>query len=289
MMLLDSTKDERIGACRMPDGELADPGDAMAKVRRHVLKHPLSDDQIAEYHEKGYIHLKNVFSPEEVADLAAACEDIQTRNELIHPDNVRFETYENAEGELRVWKADPISDLSPVFAALTRSRRILDPLASIYEGREAFLFKDKLIYKPPGGRGSDIHQDYNWWQGFPTSLISVMVAIDPADEENGCTQLMPGHKAGLLTKAGEFGNLTEDMVDMSQAESIITDPGDIALFHCHAPHVAGPNESDRVRRQIFLTYNDSQDGDHYQSHRAHYLWYVTRYREEDKKARTFFI
>ena len=154
---------------------------------------------------------------------------------------------------------------------------------------EARLFKDKLIYKPPGGRGSGLHQDYNWWQGFPTSMISVLVAVDPGNRSNGGTQLFPGYKDGLLTSPGKFELPKPEQVQMDQGEYIETRPGDIALFHCFAPHVAEKNNSKKQRRQIFLTYNDSADGEHYQAHRDHYLWYITRSQSAKEQARNFLL
>ena len=52
---------------------------------------------------------------------------------------------------------------------LARDPRITDAVASPYDGYPPRLFKDKLIIRPPGSQGSDRHQDYNWWHGFPAA------------------------------------------------------------------------------------------------------------------------
>jgi len=213
------------------------------------------------------------------------------RDDLIHPDNLRFDlTVDPHTQERRVGKVEQFVDLSPELLALSRDRRILDPLADLYGGREPRLFKDKLIYKPPGSSVHTMHQDYNWWQGFPTSLISVLVCLDAATRANGCTELFPGYERGLLTEPGSFGNLSsrEDLVDLTRVVHVEAEPGDIAFFHCFAPHRAGPNTSQQWRRQIFLTYNDSADGEHFQAHREHFNWYVTRLRTAEERARKFF-
>ena len=290
MNLYESAKEQKIGSAQIKDSEQLDFNDAIARNRQRKLQYPLCDDELSSYKKNGFIHLKNVFSKDEVQQLLQASDEVQNNSDIIQPNNIRFECFTDSEtNETKVWKADPISDLSPVFGALVRSRKILDPLASIYNGNEPFLFKEKLIFKPPGGRGSALHQDYNWWQGFPESLISVMIALDPADLTNGCTHLVPGYEDGFLTKPGEFGDLEERQVRMSEAVPIMTEPGDVAIFHCYAPHFAGANNSPNIRRQIFLTYNDSADGDHYQSQRLHYEWYVTRYRDEDSKQKVFYL
>ncbi|MCZ7645516.1 MAG: phytanoyl-CoA dioxygenase family protein [Planctomycetota bacterium] len=279
-----------VGAAALAEGPGADPRDARAHLRPKVLAYGLTPEQLASYRAKGYVHLRGAFGAAEVAAWREACDEVRRRADLIHPDNLRFELCkEQPDGSRPVWKIDPFADLHTTFGALVRDRRILDPLASIYDGRDARLFKDKLIYKPPGEHGNGLHQDYHWWQGFPTSLISVLVAIDPADEENGCTEVFPGYEKGFMTEPGRWSELTEDRIRLDEGEKLVTEPGDIALFHCFAPHRAAPNRSTRWRRQAFLTYNDAADGEHYFAHREHYWWYVTRCRKAEDQRRAFFV
>ncbi|MCW8133522.1 MAG: phytanoyl-CoA dioxygenase family protein [Planctomycetota bacterium] len=269
----------------------APPSDsAVYAPHARTLTHGLTSEQLAEFRAQGFVVVRGAFDPAEAAAWARACDEVLARADLVLPGNLRFEQHPDpATGRPHVWKIDPFLDVHPALGALTRDRRVLDPLASIYGGREPRLFKDKLIYKPPGGHGSGLHQDYNWWQGFPTSLISVMVAVDPATRENGCTELFPGYEQGFLHTPGEFKHLPKERVAMDRGVSVETQPGDLAFFHCFTPHQAGANASALWRRQIFLTYNDSADGEHYQAHRDHYLWYVTRMKSAEEKARSFFL
>ena len=64
-------------------------------------------------------------------------------------------------------------------------------LGELY-GEEACLFKDKLIFKPPGVKGYGLHQDWIAWPGFPRSFLKVLVPLDAADVANGCTVVYPG-------------------------------------------------------------------------------------------------
>lgn len=279
-----------VGAAALEAGPAADPKAAAVRAIPRKLEFGLSPEQLAAWHRLGYLHLKRVFDPADVAAWHEACQEAEGRADLAHPDNLRVQLSPDPDGGApRVWKFDPFLDLHTTFGALGRDRRILDPLASIYAGREPRLFKDKLICKPPGGSGNGLHQDYHWWQGFPTSLISVMVAIDPADEENGCTEVFPGFEKGFMTERGQWSELKLEQIRASEGVKIVTEPGDLALFHCFTPHRAGPNKSSRWRRQAFLTYNDAADGEHYFAHRDHYWWYVTRHREAEAQRRAFFL
>src|SRR5205823_8016427 len=109
---------------------------------------------------------------------------------------------------------DPVIDIAPVCARIARDPRLLEPLAALF-GEPACLFKDKLILKPPGAKGYDLHQDYIAWPHFPRSFTTVAVAIDPSGADNGATEVFPGyHRAGSLTaEDGEFHALPADAVD----------------------------------------------------------------------------
>ena len=152
----------------------------------------LTESELSDYQSRGFVPLDGRFTADEVAAWQAECDRLLGFKDLLDPDNLRFEF---AKGH--VWKFDPLVDISPLFAQLSRDPRILAPLSTIYGGRDPVLFKDKLIYKPPGTHGSGLHQDYTWWQGFPTSMITVTIAIDGGTRENGCTDPHSTHVAQI--------------------------------------------------------------------------------------------
>jgi hypothetical protein len=241
----------------------------------------LSAAEVDEYHEKGFLILRDIFQPEEIETYRQEAEQLVDRAfslsrefQLEPKYNLRFELL----GDGRPWKIDPFVSISPLFSALARDRRILDRLASLYEGYEAVLFKDKLIIKPPDSHGNGCHQDYNWWQGFPESLLTVSVALDASTKENGCTQLWTGHHQGFMHEHGSLDKGSIDPERLTNEEHVYVElaPGDIAIFTCFTPHAAATNTSNSARRVLFLSYNDSRDGEHYTAHYEHFRWYRTR-------------
>ncbi len=273
-----------VGHAAIANKEAVDMHRAYATPHKRHLDFALDDQQLASFEENGFIVLPGLLA-DEIEDIRDACYGLREREDLFEANNLRLDLADDG----KPWKIDPFHSLDLRLEALVRNRKICDGLASIYEGREPRLFKDKLIMKPPGGHGNGLHQDYNWWQGFPTSLISVMVAIDPADKENGCTELFPRRENKFLTEPGVFGELQHDQIDTSGHVYVETQPGDVAFFHCFTPHQASQNNSNRWRSQIFLTYNDSGDGEHYQAHYDHYRWYITRWREQEDQDKAFFM
>jgi len=119
----------------------------------------------------------------------------------------------------------------------------MQPLRQIY-GDEAHLFKDKLIFKMPGMTGYAMHQDYISWKSFPESFITVIVAIDPTDAENGATEVFGGyHSKGYMSdRDGDYHELALDKVDLSRGTVLDLAPGDVAFFSGFTP-IAPPRTS----------------------------------------------
>lgn len=139
-------------------------------------------------------------------------------------------------GECRLDCFDPVIDIGPVCHYIARHERLLQLASDIY-GEPAHLFKDKLIFKPPGAEGYALHQDYISWPEFPRSFLTAIVAIDPTEGENGATEVFPGyHTQGCLTpQDGDYHELPLDAVDESAGVLLELQPGDVALFGGFTP------------------------------------------------------
>lgn len=246
----------------------------------------ITSQQVSQYHEAGFLVVREVFGPDEVAALAAECETLVARGELIDTQNIRCRWQDHAEtGECRFDCFDPVIDIGPVSRYFAYDRRLLDILRAIYDD-EAHLFKDKLIFKPPGAKGYALHQDYIGWKSFPESFITVIVAIDATTAENGATEVFPGyHKQGYLSpKDGEYHQLAESTIDLATGVILELAPGDVAMFGGFTPHRSAANQSGQWRRQLYLSYNAGRDGgDQRDAHyREFHEWLVKKYAEYGK-------
>jgi len=63
-------------------------------------------------------------------------------------------------------------------------------------------------------------------------------------------------------------------IDPASGEIVETNPGDVILFHSFTPHQSGPNTSDRSRKQLYLTYSPSKNGQLYRAHYQHFQRYA---------------
>ncbi len=252
-------------------------------IANETLESALSLERRQAYVRDGFLVLRGIFEPDEVAALASEAQTLVERKELIDTNNIRCRWQDHCEsGECLFDCFDPVIDVAPVARAVARDERILAPLRAIYDD-DIHLFKDKLIFKPPGAKGYALHQDYISWKGFPESFVTAIVAIDPTDAANGATEVFPGyHRHGYLSaRDGMYHELPLEAVDMSSGVVLDLRPGDMALFSGFMPHRSAPNRSNRWRRQLYLSYNAGHDGgDQRDAHyRQFHAWLKNRYAE----------
>ncbi|HEY2785094.1 MAG TPA: phytanoyl-CoA dioxygenase family protein, partial [Fimbriiglobus sp.] len=126
--------------------------------------------QKADYDRTGFVVVRELFPPSLMAEAAVEAETLPERfKNLISVRNIRCRWQDNVfTGECTFETFDPVIDLSPACKEIALHPKLLDVLADLYE-EPAHLFKDKLIFKPPGVKGYQLHQDWIAWPGFPRS------------------------------------------------------------------------------------------------------------------------
>src|SRR5690349_1469742 len=152
----------------------------MATAQQGAPQAPSSIDRRTAYLTDGFVVVREVFSADEISALAEEAARLVERTDLIDKHNLRCRFQSHCTADDCLFETfDPVIDLGPRCRSIAYDRRILDVLAELY-GEEACLFKDKLIFKPPGAMGYRLHQDFIAWPGFPRSFLTVLVPIDPA-------------------------------------------------------------------------------------------------------------
>lgn len=219
----------------------------------------LSSDQIANYHRDGYLILKNFFSQAEVEKMYSTAleDDAMRKNALDLNDQTGKKT------RLSLWFT-PGND---VFGYMSRSQRVIDAIHPLLDSDAPVChFHSKLMQKEPRVGGAwEWHQDYGYWYKnqflFPDQLISVMVALTPANKANGCLQVIKGsHKLGRVNHGFAGEQVGADMVFVEHALKTMDliycelNPGDALIFHSNLLHRSEANLSDKPRWSIISCY-----------------------------------
>ncbi len=131
--------------------------------------------------------------------------------------------------------------------------------ASALLGEPAVLYKEKINYKAAGGAGFAPHQDAPAYR-FVETHVSCMVAVDDADADNGCLEVVSARHAEVLPMDDD-GCIRGDVVAALTWETVPVPAGTTLWFHSRTPHRSGANASDRPRRALYPTYNARREGD----------------------------
>jgi len=253
-----------------------------------VAKRPATDTNLREaYQRDGFVVVRALFDPVLMATAATEADRLLVDyDHLRSVKNLRCRWQSNVfTGVCTFETFDPVIDIGPVCDRLAHDPLLLGLLASLYD-QPAWLFKDKLIYKPPGVKGYGLHQDWIAWKDFPKSFLTVLIPFDSSDRDNGCTVVYPGyHHDGPLThQDGKYHELPDGIVDETTAVPLILEPGDVAVFSGFTPHRSDPNRSNRWRRQLYLSYNAHTDGGDQREKHYHefHNWLREKYAEHGK-------
>jgi len=221
------------------------------------------------YDQKGYVKVAALFTPGEISAWREEADRLWALPEIADPETFRVDWRKDVQGERVPERLDPVRDISPLFAALSRDPRILSIVHSLLQ-EEPLLFKDKLIIKPPGVNGYPLHQDFAYidFLGFEGSQqLAVCLAIDATEPAAGPIEFFPGcHHRRLPSPAERPGELDAAALDSAEGEVVTLEAGDMVIFSSLCPHRSAPNRSNSSRRLLFLTYNARSTGDLYDTY-----------------------
>lgn len=237
----------------------------------------LAQSERRAYAREGFFVRKAVFDPVSLTELRAAAERVTALAEGwrgaghgyrhddcgfrdVGPVTLQYE-HQPDSAALRV--VEPVHHLDPRFEALVDDARLVDPICDLLGETALALFTDKLNLKPPAiGSAFRWHQDVPYWShacGHLDRLPNVMVALDRADESNGCFRVIArSHRAGILPgcRGGTLNPLFTDprAIDLRREVPLAVPAGSLICFDPHLVHGSRRNRSGRQRRALVLTY-----------------------------------
>jgi phytanoyl-CoA hydroxylase len=135
-------------------------------------------------------------------------------------------------------------------------------LAALLVGEQANAQGPEWFNKPPGAEHpTPPHQDNYYFCLKPANVATLWLALDSADEQNGCIRYVRGsHRAGIRphnpTQVLGFsqGITNYDDEDEAHVVPMCLQPGDLIAHHGETIHRADPNRSDRPRRAFAMVF-----------------------------------
>jgi phytanoyl-CoA hydroxylase len=132
-------------------------------------------------------------------------------------------------------------------------------LAAALVGEAVEAQEPEWFNKPPGtDHATPPHQDNYYFCLRPPNVVTLWLALDPVDEENGCLRYLPGsHRQGIRPHAATtvvgFSQGISDYgpLDKAREQTIVLAPGDLVAHHGETIHRADANRSAARNRRAF--------------------------------------
>ncbi len=219
-------------------------------------------EQRAAFERDGYVMVRKLFDPEEIAILRTAIETDPALKASLYD---RRDASGNAT-RMAIWNHPGES----VYGLAARSHRVVDTMEDLLGG-EVYHYHSKLTAKEPYEGGAwEWHQDYGYWYHngivYPF-MASVMVALDHSTRENGCLQVVKGsHHCGRIEhgvlpgeQVGADPKRVEEILKRLTVEYAEMEPGDGLFFHANVLHRSDRNRSPNRRWTVLHCYNAARN------------------------------
>jgi phytanoyl-CoA hydroxylase len=218
----------------------------------------LTAEQKQAFDNGGYVVMKGLFTPEEVAFYRDYYMKMRESGSYLGDfDGVNSASNDPLKRYPRLIHMHRWDKVSLDWMIDPRINTILTGLA----GREPFAVQTMLYFKPPGARGQALHQDNYYLRVKPGTCMAAWLALDPCDEENGCMQIVPGsHNWPILCTieadtSVSFTDVTVPIPEGTSIMPIIMEAGDVMFFNGALVHGSFPNRTnDRFRRTLIGHY-----------------------------------
>jgi ectoine hydroxylase-related dioxygenase (phytanoyl-CoA dioxygenase family) len=231
-----------------------------------VLSHPakvLTQAQREFYFEEGYILLENVISPEWVAKLRAATDELVERSRKRTASDAIYDLEPDHRPDApRLRRVSNPVEQHPAFWDYC-STSIIGDIVSDLVGPDVKFHHSKLNFKwARGGEEVKWHYDISFWPHTNYSPLTVGTYLYDCGMEQGPLGVIPkSHlRDALYTQYDDHGNwigcLSErdvDTLDVASAQYLTGPAGSLTLHNCRTVHGSPKNTSDMGRPLLLYT------------------------------------
>lgn len=220
------------------------------------LVEEVDEAAVQSFETNGFLGVRNVFSPQEVADFLGCIKELEAQAARSYV----FRESEQYTQHVNVWRVHEGVRrfvFSPKLAAIAQrlSRR---PRLRIWH--------DQAIIKMPGGRRTTWHQDLPAWPMIEPLTFTAWIALVDATVQSGALQYIPGsHKWGRLAHTTLPREMIESLdglrylVPEAALDRLTPVPmelpaGGVTFHHSLILHGASLNQTDGARYGFIVNY-----------------------------------
>ena len=220
----------------------------------------LSQAQLKEFDEKGFLFFPSLFDASEIDSLTSQLEDLFAQDMVC---NVR------EKGSKSVRTNFAAHNYNQAFARLSRHPRMIKPVEELFD-ESVYMHQFKVNAKAAfDGDVWQWHQDFGTWHAddhmAEPRAMNIAVFLDEVMPINGALMFIPkSHKAGVLEAGHDLSTTSYPLWTLDKAEvSKLADEGGIVaptgpagsviMFHGNLVHASPPNITPYPRKIVYLT------------------------------------
>jgi hypothetical protein len=245
-----------------------------------IERYSVTVAQYRAFRSAGFLVVRGLVLPRHIDELRSFTEDAMAGR--IELDGVAPPTPDmtRADLERRLLRVHMLHCSNELCERYLLYPRVLDVVQAL-QGPDVAALQTMLFFKGPGALGQGFHQDSFYIPTFPDSLIGAWIAIDRADEDNGCLWMCPGsqfepiyppanghgygdwglHDIDEVENVGGHCNDDDDpsntlkpIAEAYTEASCVMEPGDVAFFGGHVFHRSLSNRTENRTRRAFVNH-----------------------------------
>lgn len=209
-----------------------------------------------EYRDKGYVHLREVCTREEVAVYKEAIRDTALAHARESRPMEERDTYGKAFLQvINLWQ------MNPVVAKFSTARRFGQIAADLMGVDGVRLYHDQALFKEPNGGPTPWHQDQFYWPLDGVKCVTMWMPLVLVEADMMAMKFVPGsHLDGPITMkeisddSEKFFNsfIHERKMTIHQIQEML--PGDATFHDGWCLHGAPGNRTERMREVMTLIF-----------------------------------
>lgn len=208
-----------------------------------------------DFERDGYVIVRNFLSKDEFKDLT---DNLDRYIREVVPKLPDVQAYYHDNNRPETLKQLQSLEVDPYFKKYQRHPSWI-ALAEGLLGEEVDSDQAEWFNKPPGvEHPTPPHQDNYYFCLKPPNVLTIWLAIDSVDEENGCLRYVAGsHLRGVRPHSSNkvlgFSQGISDYgdEDVAREVKILLNPGDAVVHHGNTIHRADANRSSSRNRRAF--------------------------------------